>query len=181
MLSWLDVRPFVLDEIISLDGPGNVQMDLCGLCLNRKTTPLHRCLECSYGLLFCGECAVRSHQALPLHRLEVRSPNTLLHHAHAICSVGRMVFSTGHLCIPSDPSIISSTEAPPAPWHRPPTILLLSTLTAGTNYVSDSAVVMWILHGLSIIINCYECAGTQHLSTALEPCSPSTFLKHTTK
>jgi hypothetical protein len=72
MQLWLDVRPAVLDEIISLDGPGDVQTDFCGSCLNRKTTPpLYRCLECSYGLLFCGECVVRSHQALPLHRLEV--------------------------------------------------------------------------------------------------------------
>ena len=98
MESWLDLRPIVLDEIISLDGPGDMRTDLCGLCLNRKMTPLYRCLECSYGLLFCGECAVASHQALPLHRLEVRLFHMHMHpphHAHIIQSAGRMGFLIG--------------------------------------------------------------------------------------
>ena len=73
MQLWLDVRPVVLDEMISLDGPGEIQTNICGSCLNRGANPLYRCLECSYGLLFCGECAVRSHLVLPLHRLEVCS------------------------------------------------------------------------------------------------------------
>ena len=73
MYSWLNVRPDVLDEIISLDGPGDAQTDLCSSCLVHKTTTLYRCLECSYGLLFCRECAIKSHRALPLHRFEVRS------------------------------------------------------------------------------------------------------------
>ena len=74
MKSWLNVRPVVLDEMIRLDGPGDVQADICGLCLDRGTAPLYRCLECSYGLLFCGECVMRLHRASPLHRLEVCSP-----------------------------------------------------------------------------------------------------------
>ncbi|KAF9779308.1 hypothetical protein BJ322DRAFT_1013609 [Thelephora terrestris] len=76
MKTWLDVRPIVLDEIIGLDGPGDVRTDFCGSCLTLKTTPLYCCLECSYSLLLCGECTVNSHQALPLHRLEVRSFHT---------------------------------------------------------------------------------------------------------
>jgi hypothetical protein len=86
MESWLNVRPDVLDEIISLDGPGDVQTDFCGSCLNRDVSPLYRCLECSYGLLFCRECTVESHRALPLHRLEVclfracTTPSSYSHH-----------------------------------------------------------------------------------------------------
>jgi len=73
MHSWLDVRSIVLDEMVSLDGPGDLQLDLCCSCLNRQPTPLHRCLECSYSSLYCSECIVKIHKVLPLHRLEVRS------------------------------------------------------------------------------------------------------------
>lgn len=72
MRSWLDVRSTVLDEIISLDGPGDIRIDLCSSCSDLESTSLYRCLECSYGSLFCGGCIVNLHQALPLHRLEVR-------------------------------------------------------------------------------------------------------------
>ena len=73
MLSWLNVRSAVLDEMVSLDGPGNLHLDLCNLCLDRQSAPLYRCLECSYSSLYCGECTVKLHRVLPLHRLEVRS------------------------------------------------------------------------------------------------------------
>ena len=73
MLSWLDVQPTVVDDIITHDGPGDVEIKRCKSCSNKKSDPLYRCLECSYGLLFCGECVIKSHRALPLHRLEVCS------------------------------------------------------------------------------------------------------------
>lgn len=73
MYSWLDVRSTVLDEIVSLDGPGDHRVDLCSLCSNSSPTPLYRCLECSFSPLYCGECIVKLHKVLPLHRLEVRS------------------------------------------------------------------------------------------------------------
>ena len=71
MQSWIDLQSTILDEIISLDGLGEAQQDTCGSCLSRESTPLYRCLECSYGLLVCGDCVVKSHKVLPLHRLEV--------------------------------------------------------------------------------------------------------------
>ena len=95
MQSWIDLRSTILDEIISLDGPGEAQQDTCGSCLSRESTPLYCCLECSYGLLICGDCVVKSHKVLPLHRLEVCFLNCpFSNHTHMICSVGRMGFLT---------------------------------------------------------------------------------------
>jgi len=72
MYSWLNLLPTVLDDIISLDGPGDRRLDICALCLNDGPSPQYRCLECSYLSLHCSECIVKLHTALPLHRLEVR-------------------------------------------------------------------------------------------------------------
>jgi hypothetical protein len=72
MHSWLNVRSVVLDEMVSLDGQGNLDLDLCNLCLDCQSTPLYRCLECSHSSLYCRECIVELHGMLPLHRLEVR-------------------------------------------------------------------------------------------------------------
>jgi len=69
MRTWLDVRSTILDEMVTLDGAGN--HDSCSLCENADATPLYRCLECSYSLLYCRECVLKSHSTLPLHRLEV--------------------------------------------------------------------------------------------------------------
>lgn len=71
MRSWLDLRSTILEEMISLDGPGDNQTDTCSSCSDGKSGPLYRCLECSHGLLSCGPCVRNSHQMLPLHRLEV--------------------------------------------------------------------------------------------------------------
>ena len=98
-----------------------------------------------------------------------------------IRSAGKMVSLTGRLYLPLDSSVILGTEAPSALWHHPLTNSLSSILMAGTNCVSDSVAVEQVLHGPNTIANYYECAGTQHLSTALEPHSLLTFLKHTTK
>lgn len=71
MLSWLDIRPVVLDEMVNLDGPGNLNLNLCGLCLDNQSCPLYRCLECSHSSLYCNQCTVKLHRVLPLHCLEV--------------------------------------------------------------------------------------------------------------
>lgn len=73
MRTFLDVRSTILDDMITLDGPGNSKLNLCNSCKSVQAAPIYRCLECSYSLLYCRECIVKSHAALPLHRLEVRS------------------------------------------------------------------------------------------------------------
>lgn len=182
MHSWLDVRSAVLDEIISLDGPGDVQADFCGSCLSHKTAPLYRCLECSYGSLLCGECVVGSHRTLPLHRLEVCPfPTCAPSFADVFPSAGRMGFLTEHLYTLLDSSVTSDTEVLPVPRTRPSTILSLSTLTAGTDSKLDSAAAGQVLHRLSVIASSCECAGTLHPSTVPERCFPLTCSKHTTK
>jgi len=71
MQTFLDVRRVILDEIVTLDGPGTHRLDSCNSCGIRQAMPLYRCLECSYSLLYCSECICKLHGALPLHRLEV--------------------------------------------------------------------------------------------------------------
>ena len=71
MYSWLNLQSTVLDDIISLDGPGDRQLNLCNSCSNHQMATLYRCLECSYSSLYCNECILKRHKALPLHRLEV--------------------------------------------------------------------------------------------------------------
>lgn len=71
MYSWLRMQSSILDEIVSLDGPGGHRLDLCSACLSQQPASLYRCLECHYSLLHCSECIIKSHKALPLHRLEV--------------------------------------------------------------------------------------------------------------
>jgi hypothetical protein len=71
MYSWLEMRSAVLDEMVSLDGPGNLRLDTCGLCSNHQSDTLYRCLECSHSSLYCSECIIKLHRVLPLHRLEV--------------------------------------------------------------------------------------------------------------
>ena len=73
MRTWLNVQSIVLDEIVTRDGPGDNRLDFCNSCGTDQETPLYRCLECSYGLLYCSECTLKSHSVLPLHRLEVCS------------------------------------------------------------------------------------------------------------
>ena len=183
------MRSVVLDEIIGLNGPGDAQTDFCGSCLTIKTTLLYCCLECSYGLLLCKDCTVVSHQALPLHQLEVCLFHTrALSLAHIICSAGRTVFSTEWLYTPSGLSVTSSMEAPPVLLIHHFMIFLLSTSTVGTNCKSNSAAARkqlhhlntW-LHRLKTIASSYKCVGIQRPSAVLGPRSPSTFLKHTTK
>lgn len=181
MHSWLDVRPAVLDEIVGLDGPGDRRIDLCSLCSNDKSFPLYRCIECSYGSLFCGECVVKAHKALPLHRLEVCSQLARSPRAHTVPSVGRTGFSTGPLYIHLRSSVISGMEVPPALSIHNLTTSSSSTSMVGTKCKSDSALVGQVLRNTNAIVNYFECAGIRHLSIGLEPRSPSTFLRHITK
>jgi len=183
MWSWLDVRSTVLDEIISLDGPGDIQTNLCSSCSNPESIPLYRCLECSYGLLFCGGCVIKLHQVLPLHRLEVcYFPRSLaLSHRDHICSAGRAGFSTGLLYTPLDSSAILGTGALLALSTQNLTMSSSLTSTVGTNCESNSVPVGQAPHGTNAIVNYYECAGIRHPSIVLEPRSPSTFSIHTTK
>ena len=133
MYSWLDIQSTVLDEIIRTDGPGNSHLDFCNLCPNHQPTSLYRCLECSHSSLYCGECAIKIHNILPLHRLEVRlfyqtllSPLTLsqrwqngffdrssLHSLGFICHLGH----DGNPCTMGSPShdltIIDANG-----WHK---------------------------------------------------------------
>jgi hypothetical protein len=85
MHSWLNVRSAVLDEMVSLDGPGDHPLDLCSLCLNHQSAPLYRCLECSHSPLYCSECIVELHKQLPLHRLEVCSFLCMLRSSRSRC------------------------------------------------------------------------------------------------
>ena len=73
MFSWLNLQSTILDEMVSLDGPGDDRPDICSICSDPQPTSLHRCLECSHSLLCCGECIIQLHKMLPLHRLEVSS------------------------------------------------------------------------------------------------------------
>ena len=72
MRTFLNLQHIILDDIVSLDGPGDHCPDLCSSCSKRQSTPLYRCLECSYSLLHCSECITDLHKIQPLHRLEVR-------------------------------------------------------------------------------------------------------------
>lgn len=73
MQSWLRVQSVVLDEIISLDGPGCNPLDLCSSCSILETKRIYRCIECSYLSIHCVKCIVDQHKVMPLHRLEVCS------------------------------------------------------------------------------------------------------------
>ena len=140
MQSWLDVRPIVLDEMIRLDGPGDAQADFCSSCLTHTTSPVYRCLECSYGLLFCRECVIKSHRTMPLHRLEVCSFRTSAHlfSSHTIHSAGETGFLTENPYIPSGSFVILAMEGPPVPSTHPIKISLSSIPMDGTNCGSYS-------------------------------------------
>lgn len=177
------MRAPVLDEIISLDGPGDSHVDLCASCLSRESTHFYRCLECSHGSLFCGECLVKSHQALPLHRLEVWVPFPL--HLSLCTNVIPSAGRTGSLSEPlsthSDSSVILGTGVLPVPPTHNSTTSSSSTSMVGTDYESASVLVGQAPRDPNAIVNYYECAGILHHLTALEPPSLSIFLKHTTR
>lgn len=182
MQTFLGVRSTVLDDMVALDGPGGVPLDFCNSCGNVQGIPLYRCRECSYSLLYCSECIVKSHIALPLHRLEVCSCFYLMNVFTLIAtSAGRMDFSIEPLLIHSDIFVTSDT----AVMRAPRTPLLVSSLssmaTAGISYMLDFANVAQAIYPMSTIANSFACTGTPHPSIAPKLPSPSMSLKHTTK
>ena len=139
MRTFLDVRPTILDDIVTLDGPGNRRLDLCGSCGSVGVKPVFRCIECSYSLLRCGECTLKSHAMLPLHRLEVSSCFRSHISVLTMPSVGRVGFSTGPPSIRLGMSVTLGTtviHAPPVPQS---VVSRSSTPTVGTTYKSGSA------------------------------------------
>lgn len=104
---WLSIQPTLLDEMVSLDGPGGHRLDVCDSCSNQQSGPIYRCIECSYSLLLCVECILKQHKALPLHRLEVClffQPSTL-------------IWLTIHLVL-AETEWILRPDLPPFPWAR---------------------------------------------------------------
>jgi len=181
MRTWLNVRSTVLDETVTHDGPGNNQLDSCSSCGSGQQMPLYRCLECSYGLLCCSDCILKSHTMLPLHRLEVRlyfRPDTLM---LTTPSAGKTVFSTGPLFIHSDMSAISGMAVTRV--LQTPLIVnsSSSTSTVGINYKSDFASAVRAVCPTSIIANFSACAGTLLHSIVRKPLSRLTSSKHTIK
>ena len=180
MLTWLDVRSTVLDEMITLDGPGSHQLDSCNLCGDNQTTSLYRCLECSYALPCCGECVLKSHTTLPLHRLEV-SLHFLVHSSSTHnFSAGRTAFSTGPLLIHSDTSAIlgmMATHVLPSPL---PSVSLSLTSTAGISYKSAFANVAQVGLPTSTTANSFVCAGIPLPSVVRRRLSRSISSKPTT-
>src|SRR5258708_1673908 len=86
MRTYLDKQITILDDIVTLDGPGDNRLDFCNSCGSSRATSLYRCIECSYHLLYCGMCILKLHTALPLHRLEVCSCSsfTSLYSSHPV-------------------------------------------------------------------------------------------------
>ena len=181
MYSFLSVRPAVLDEIVSLDGPGEPDPSLCHSCLNDQPAPLYRCLECSYSSLCCGECILELHMKLPLHRLEVRSHLNVLRFAHISSSTGGMGSSTEPPSILSDSFATLGTMVTHVPSDRRNVSSPSLTPTVGTKCESRSAAVIQVPHGANATDNCFACAGTRRRSTVLERPFPLISSKHTTK
>jgi hypothetical protein len=180
--NWLNVRSTVIDDMITLDGPGNKQLNSCKSCANNQAQPLYRCRECAYSLLYCGECILKAHAALPLHRLEVPSYSSI----HAIfvlnaSSAGRKDFSIRPLSIPLDTSVISGMMAMHVPRTRLTNNSPLSTSTVGTNYKLHFANVVRVMFHMRTTANSSTCTGTPRPIIARKQLSPLTFSKHTTK
>ena len=180
MYSWLNVRPFVLDEMVSHDGPGDLQLNLCNSCLNHQSTTLYCCLECSHSSLYCNECIVKMHKLLLLHRLEVHFFFTQYCHTHVTSSAGRTGSSTKPPSIWSGLFVISGTMVTHAPFSLHPTTSLLSTPTGGIKYELHSVPVT-PPYGIITTDNYFVCAGTQCLSNVPDLLFPSTSLTHITK
>ncbi|KAI0038712.1 hypothetical protein FA95DRAFT_1585439 [Auriscalpium vulgare] len=66
---WLPFRELFLNEIIRLEGLGDVaKLPLCGDC-GVEVGDL-RCTDCMLGTRFCTSCVVSAHQKLLFHRLQ---------------------------------------------------------------------------------------------------------------
>ena len=70
MLSWINHRMQVLDEIMRHDGLREyTSPPVCSHCLDDPG--VHRCLDCSAISSYCATCITSRHKELPLHRIEV--------------------------------------------------------------------------------------------------------------
>ena len=181
MRTWLGVRATILDEMVTLDGPGSNKLDSCNLCGNVEAIPLYRCLECSYSLLYCSGCILKSHTMLPLHRLEVRShlrPRVIM---LTTPSAGRMASFAEPLSIRSGISATLGMAATCVP--RNPLIINLpsSTSTVGIKYKSDFANAARVECPMSTTGNSFVCTGTPHRLIVRKQHSLSTFSTPTTK
>ena len=69
---WLEFRDTFLDELLCHDGLGDfLGQTECSNC--KKSAGVIKCKDCPSGrMLKCPDCVVELHQALPLHRVEVR-------------------------------------------------------------------------------------------------------------
>jgi len=179
MQTWLEIRSTVLDEMVTLDGPGDNKLDFCNSCGNSEATPLYRCLECSYSLLYCSECILKSHTILPLHRLEVclcfRSRSSYLFAP----SAGRRAFSIEPLSTRLVTPAISGMVVTHALWSPPYVNSPSSTSTVGISFRSGFASV--VPATCRTTASCFVCAGTPHPSIVRKRLSLLTFSKHTTK
>lgn len=180
MQTFLDVRPIVLDEVVTLDGPGDNCLDSCNFCGN-ETAPLYRCLECSYDLLHCSECICKLHRVLPLHRLEVRSCSSLYAPMLIASSAGRTAFSTGPLSTHSDTSVTLDTRVIRAPQTPPTVNSPSSTSTVGIECGLYFANVVRAVSPMSTIVNSSACAGTLRPLIARKRRLHSTFSRRTTR
>lgn len=179
MHSWLNMQTSILDEMVTLDGPGGRRLDLCSSCSTNQLAPLYRCLECCHLSLHCSVCIVKLHKTLPLHRLEVGSFfSTYNYHLTRISrSTGRMGFLTGPFFIRSVSYATSGTTVTHVQENPDTTTSPSLTSTVVTKFELHSVPATWEHHGISVTGSCLECAGTRPPSPALKPPFPSTFLK----
>lgn len=183
MHSWLNLQSSILDELLTLDGPGGRRLDLCSSCSINQLAPLYRCLECYHSSLHCSVCIVKVHKTLPLHRLEVGSIAKFLklyRRTHILPSTGRMGSLTEPSCTRLGSYATSGTTGTHAQEDPNTTTSPLLTSTVTTKSGLRSAPATWEQRGMSVTGSYFECAGTQPLSPALEQPFPSTFSKHIT-
>ena len=180
MYYWLSIQSIVLDEIVSLDGPGGHNLDLCRSCDNPQPQPhtLYRCIECSYSMLHCSQCIVARHKTLPLHRLEVCEPfrHTSITEL-TLSSIGRTGFSTEPPFIRSDSPATLGTTVTCVLGGPYPAISRSLILMACTKFGFCSVPVIQIPHGMNVTGSCSGCAGTRLPLVVLERLFPSTSSK----
>ncbi|KAG1746426.1 hypothetical protein EDB19DRAFT_1952649 [Suillus lakei] len=68
LLVWLKDRPLFLEEILRLEGKGNLRNVPCSGC--GDLSPNYRCEDCFGVNLQCSSCIKTAHQLHPLHRLQ---------------------------------------------------------------------------------------------------------------
>jgi hypothetical protein len=69
LLVWLKDRSLFLQEMLRLEGRGELSAESCSGCGNAH--PEYRCQDCFGVNLCCASCTVTAHMHHPLHRLHV--------------------------------------------------------------------------------------------------------------